>query len=166
MNKINIEDVHQAIEAKFGTESALIINPQSLQPILLIPSSYLLEICQFLKDDKNLFFDYLASITAIDNGPDKGNIDVLYHLTSIPYQRNCILKVRTPREIENATLPSVSKIWQTANWHEREAFDLVGVVFEGHPDLRRILLPSDWVGHPLRKDYQEEELYHGIKVKF
>ena len=166
MNKINVEDVHQAIEAKFGTESATIINPQSLQPILLIPSSHLLEICQFLKEDKDLFFDYLASITAIDNGPDKGNIDVLYHLTSIPYQRNCILKVRIPREIENTTLPSVSKIWQTANWHEREAFDLVGVVFEGHPDLRRILLPSDWVGHPLRKDYQEEELYHGIKVKF
>ncbi len=166
MNKINVEDIHQVIEAKFGTESATIINPQSLQPILLIPSSHLLEICQFLKDDENLFFDYLASITAIDNGPDKGNIDVLYHLTSIPYQRNCILKVRISREIEKATLPSVSKIWQTANWHEREAFDLVGVVFEGHPDLRRILLPSDWVGHPLRKDYQEEELYHGIKVKF
>lgn len=166
MNKINVDDIHQAIEAKFGTESATIINPQSLQPILLIPSSHLLEICQFLKDGKDLFFDYLASITAIDNGLDKGNIDVLYHLTSIPYQRNCILKVRIPREIEKATLPSVSKIWQTANWHEREAFDLVGVVFEGHPDLRRILLPNDWVGHPLRKDYQEEELYHGIKVKF
>lgn len=165
MNKINVEDIHQAIEAKFGTESATIINPQSLQPILLIPSSHLLGICQFLKDGKDLFFDYLASLTAIDNGPDKGNIDVLYHLTSIPYQRNCILKVRIPREIEKATLPSVSKIWQTANWHEREAFDLVGVVFEGHPDLRRILLPNDWVGHPLRKDYQEEELYHGIKVK-
>lgn len=166
MNKINVDDIHQAIEAKFGAESATSIAPQSLQPILLVPASDLLDICQFLKDDKDLFFDYLASITAIDNGPDKGTLDVLYHLTSIPYQRSCILKVRIPREIEQASLPSVSNIWQTANWHEREAFDLVGVIFEGHPDLRRILLPNDWIGHPLRKDYQEEELYHGIKVKF
>jgi NADH-quinone oxidoreductase subunit C len=70
--------------------------------------------------------------------------------------------------LENDQLPSVPSlvsIWRTADWHEREAFDLVGVYFEGHPDLRRILLPEDWVGHPLRKDYVEQEKYHGIQVK-
>ena len=79
-----------------------------------------------------------------------------------------MLKVLVPRNTGSSklpTVPSIAHIWRTADWHEREAFDLVGIQFTGHPDLRRILLPTDWVGHPLRTDYQEEEQYHGIKTK-
>ena len=80
-----------------------------------------------------------------------------------------MLKVEVARNTEEGKLPqvpSVSSIWKTADWHEREAFDLVGIEFTNHPDLRRILLPSDWEGYPLRKDYKEQEEYHGIKVKY
>ncbi|MBC8151965.1 MAG: NADH-quinone oxidoreductase subunit C [Bacteroidetes bacterium] len=132
------------------------------QPYLTVPTDRLVEVCQFLRDDERLFFDLLACITAIDNGPDANTMDVFYNLTSIPYERNLGLKVVVPRD--KPVLPSVSGVWRTADWHEREAFDLVGIEFANHPDLRRILLPTDWVGHPLRVDYQEMAEYHGIKT--
>ena len=143
-------------------------NTQNLQPYLTISSSRLVELCQFLRDDDRLFFDLLACLTAIDNGPASDTIDVIYNLTSIPYAHDLMLKVVIPRNTQQTVLPSVpsvAHIWRTADWHEREAFDLVGIHFENHPDLRRILLPADWLGHPLRTDYQEPEQYHGIKTK-
>ena len=145
-------------------------NTQNLQPYLTVPASRLVELCQFLRDDERLFFDLLACITAIDNGPEVNTMDVFYNFTSIPYEHNLMVRVVIPRNSNtpNTTLPSipsVAHIWRTADWHEREAFDLVGIQFENHPDLRRILLPTDWNGHPLRKDYQEQEQYHGIKTK-
>jgi len=92
----------------------------------------------------------------------------VYNLASIPYQTQLMLKV----EIENnrrfdnlPEIPSVAAVWRTAEWHEREAFDLMGIFFTGHPDLRRILLPDDWQGYPLRKDYEDAETYHGIAIK-
>ena len=89
---------------------------------------------------------------------------MLYHLYSIPHDIHLALKVeldRTKPEVD-----SVTEIWKTADWHEREAYDLLGIHFKNHPDLRRILLPDDWEGHPLRKDYVEQEKYHEIKVKY
>jgi len=94
---------------------------------------------------------------------------VIYHLNSIPFEHSFVLKVEVTRNKEDEPLPqvfSLTPIWKTADWHEREAYDLVGIDFIGHPDLRRILLPADWQGHPLRKDYKEQEFYHGIKVKY
>ncbi len=132
------------------------------QPYLIVPADRLVDVCRFLRTDDRLFFDLLACVTAIDNGPEANTIEVVYNLTSIPYERNLGLRVTVPRE--NAVVPSVASIWRTADWHEREAYDLVGVVFANHPDLRRILLPADWVGHPLRRDYQEMTEYHGIKT--
>ena len=132
------------------------------QPYLTLSVDRLVGVCQFLRTDERLFFDLLACVTAIDNGPEANTMEVIYNLTSIPYERNLGLRVTVPRD--NPVVPSVAHIWRTADWHEREAFDLVGVEFANHPDLRRILLPTDWVGHPLRRDYQEMTEYHGIRT--
>jgi NADH-quinone oxidoreductase subunit C len=151
---------------QFGTD--IQINTQNLQPYLTVPAARLVAMCQFLRDDDRLFFDLLACVTGIDNGPEADTMEVVYNLTSIPYEHNLMLKVIVSRATGSAKLPSVpsiAHIWRTADWHEREAFDLVGIHFEHHPDLRRILLPTDWVGHPLRTDYEEQEDYHGIKTK-
>lgn len=132
---------------------------------LLIAAEHITNVCQFLRDDDRLFFDFLACITAIDNGPVINTMEVIYSLTSIPYNHNLNLRVMLPRNAPGQPLPeilTVSHIWRTADWHEREAFDLLGITFTNHPDLRRILLPEDWPGHPLRRDYQEPERYHGI----
>lgn len=113
---------------------------------------------------EGLYFDFLSCLTGLDNGPEAGTMEALYHLHSIPYNLQLMVKVQVDRE--KPQIPSVSDIWHTANWHEREAFDLLGINFINHPDLRRILLPADWEGYPLRKDYQEQEKYHGITVAY
>jgi NADH-quinone oxidoreductase subunit C len=139
----------------------------SLQRITL-ESKDLLKVCDLLWKNPACYFDQLSCLTAIDNGPEKGTLELIYTLYSIPHHLTLHLQIVQARLLENDQLPSVPSlvsIWRTADWHEREAFDLVGVYFEGHPDLRRILLPEDWVGHPLRKDYVEQEKYHGIQVK-
>ena len=163
---MTFSEITDILTAQFGPD--LQPNTQNLQPFLTVPAGQLVNLCLFLRDDERLFFDLLACITAIDNGPDADTMDVMYNLTSIPYEHNVMLKVVILRKSQGATLPalpSVAHIWRTADWHEREAFDLVGIRFENHPDLRRILLPTDWIGHPLRTDYQEPEQYHGIKTK-
>ncbi len=140
-----------------------------LQPYLVIATDSLPAVCRVLFEHPSCYFDYLACITAVDNGPEKGTLEVLYHLNSIPYGHRLVLKTLLPRNAPGEPLPvvpTVSHIWRTADWHEREAFDLMGITFSGHPDLRRILLPEDWEGHPLRKDYTEQELYHGIRVRY
>lgn len=133
-------------------------------PFVELPANVLPEICTFLLEDSNTWFDSLACITAIDNGTEAGTLALFYNLYSIPHEHAFCVKITLPRDAPH--LPTVSNIWPTANWHEREAYDLMGVVFDGHPDLRRILLPDDWEGHPLRKDYLPQETYHGIQVKY
>lgn len=119
-------------------------------------------VCAQLYRDPEVFFDMLSCLTAIDNGPASGSIDVVYNLYSIPFNHHVALKVVLPRD--SAEVDSVQDIWKTANWHEREAWDMFAIRFKGHPDLRRILMPADWDGHPLRKDYKQQEYYRGIKL--
>ena len=102
---------------------------------------------------RELGFDRLGMVTAVDR---QEWFTLVYRLTSRSLSASAFLKTRVPRE--EAHLPSVCAVWPAANWHERETFDLFGIVFDGHPDLRRILLPADWVGFPLRKDYQDERI--------
>ncbi len=153
---------------RFG-ESVIVAEAQDgLQPALFIKPEQLTEVCRFLRDDEATYFDFLSCISAVDDGIAAGTFTVVYHLASIPYKQQLTLKVRIANDRhpdQLPALPSVSSVWRTADWHEREAFDLMGIFFENHPDLRRILLPDDWEGYPLRKDYQEAETYHGIAIK-
>ena len=107
----------------------------------------------------SLSFDYLECISGVDYPKDK-TIVVVYHLYSYRKKHRVVLKVSLDRE--HPTVATLVNVWSTANWQERECFDLLGVVFFGHPNLRRLLLPDDWQGHPLRKDYKESDDYHGI----
>ncbi|WP_425390351.1 NADH-quinone oxidoreductase subunit C [Ekhidna sp.] len=136
----------------------------SSPPALIIDGSHLKSVCEILHTHDQLYFDSLSCLTGLDNGEEKNTMEVVYNLYSIPYELHLSLKVILDRS--DPEVDSVSEIWRTADWHEREAYDLLGIKFKGHPDLRRILLPEDWEGHPLRKDYQEQEVYHDVKVKY
>lgn len=116
-------------------------------------------VAELLKTSPVLSFDYLECITGVDY-PDQTKIVVVYHLYSYSHRHRFVLKAFLDRN--DPAMPSLVHVWSTANWQERECYDLLGVLFEGHPDLRRLLLPDDWEGHPLRKDFEEKEEYHGI----
>ncbi len=124
--------------------------PVFLTPGVVVPAARLLEVCRVLATDADFGLAYLSFVSAIDR-PETGQFEVLYHLYSHATRDELVVKVRIPRD--QATVPSVTGIWDGANWHEREAYDLFGIVFAGHPNLRRIMMTDDWVGHPLRKDY-------------
>ncbi|VXD20566.1 NADH-quinone oxidoreductase subunit C [Marinoscillum sp. 108] len=136
-----------------ATPQALLVAPEAIHAV-----------CTWLHAGEKTYFDSLSCLTGLDNGPEAGTMEVIYNLYSIPYDLHLMLKVSLERA--NPHIDTVSDIWKTANWHEREAYDLLGIHFNNHPDLRRILLPKDWEGHPLRKDYEEQEKYHGMTVKY
>lgn len=166
---MNSQEIKQLLQEEFGEKCILAEDKRSPQTIWQVPSELLPKICFFLHQNPQTYFDFLSCITGIDNGREIGTMEVIYHLYSIPYNHWAVLKVVVARNKENEPLPqipTVSYIWQTANWHEREIYDLLGIEFVNHPDLRRILLPNDWQGYPLRKDYIPQEKYHGIKVQY
>ncbi|MDE3058235.1 MAG: NADH-quinone oxidoreductase subunit C [Bacteroidota bacterium] len=142
----------------FGIEAKL---DAQVDPFIKVSPQHIIEIAQFLRDDDELQFDFLSSLSGIDL---KGKLGVVYHLFSIAKRHKITLRVEVPTDA--AEVQSVESIWKTANWHEREAFDLFGIRFAGHPDMRRILLPYDWEGYPLRKDYQVPEFYNGMRVPY
>jgi NADH-quinone oxidoreductase subunit C len=151
----------------FGTEVVISEETGGLQPALLIEPTRIADICLELRDNPKTYFDFLSSLTGVDYGIETNRFGVVYHLASIPYQTQLTLKVsiENDRDLNNLpTFPSLTAVYRTADWHEREAFDLVGIFFEGHPDLRRILLPDDWEGYPLRKDHKNAECYKGIRI--
>lgn len=132
--------------------------PQAIQSVsfyagevsLLLDKDSLLPVCRFLKEDPALRLDYLSNLCGVDYPDREKRFEVVYHLFSISLRHRINLKIQLA---DQEPAPSVVNIWRTANWHEREAFDLLGIPFEGHPDLRRILLADEWQGHPLRKEY-------------
>jgi NADH-quinone oxidoreductase subunit C len=132
--------------------------------IVILEKEQLVAVCRHLYENPETYFDMLSCLTALDNGPQAGTMEIVYNLYSIPFNHHLGLKVILPRE--NPEVDTVSSIWKTADWHEREAYDLLGIKFIGHPDLRRILLPADWEGFPLRKDYKHQEYYRSIKVEY
>lgn len=159
-----MQKLDELIEAVRGAcnHGEVAVEENSTPTSVRIPADDLREVCLLLYHHPKMYFDMLSCITAIDNGPEADTVEVVYNLYSIPFHLALALKVVLPRE--EPEIDTVQDIWKTANWHEREAWDLVGVKFKGHPDLRRILLPADWEGHPLRKDYQKQEYYRGIQL--
>ena len=172
-------DISAALEDRFGpavTGKKL----DALDPWVSVDPARLVEVCTFLRDDPRLRFELLNCITAVDylepdpkKAPKSGfdpHLELVYHLSSFTHRHRFVLKLMLPRWKDNVPgqLPdvaSVSGVWATADWHERETFDLCGVTFTGHPDLRRILLAEDWEGHPLRKDYEFPLEYHDIRCR-
>ncbi len=126
---------------------------------LIVDAEKIREVCRFMRDEPGLRFDYLSDLTAVDNLGEEPRFVVVYHLLSTTKKHR--LRLRAPVSGDPPWIRTVSDIWLTANWHERECWDLFGIVFQDHPDLRRIMLPQDWVGHPLRRDYEttEDEVY-------
>jgi NADH-quinone oxidoreductase subunit C len=117
---------------------------------VVVAKEKIVEVCHFLRDDPKLRFNYLSDVCGVDYFPKAPRFEVVYHLYSIPFKHRIRLKCRID---EGERVPTVVGIWKTANWHERETYDMYGIVFEGHPDLRRIYLWEGFDGHPMRKDY-------------
>ena len=119
---------------------------------VIVPRDRIVEVCSFLKTAPGLEFNLLADLCGVDRGPEEEpRFEVNYHLFSTTKYHRLRLKVLL--NDDDTHVETVTGVWRTANWHERETFDLMGIIFDGHPDLRRILLPEDWEGHSLRKDF-------------
>jgi len=121
---------------------------------VVVPRQHLARVSEYLANQPDLLFSFLSDLTPVDRFPLEPRFELNYHLLSLDRKERLRLRVRLPGA--EPVVASVTPVWPTANWHEREACDLFGIRFEGHPDLTRILMPDDWEGHPLRKDYPVE----------
>lgn len=156
---MDLADIAQKLSERFGeavSEPKGKVGDQYLE----IAADKIAEVAGMLREEPQLGFDFLKCISGVDY-PEK--LAVVYHLSSIEQGSNLTLKVWLDRE--SPVIDSVHKTWPAANWHERETFDLLGIRFSGHPDLRRILLPEDWQGYPLRKDYEQPAEYNGMSTE-
>ena len=147
---------HAALVDRFGEAIGPMSAPQK-DSFCVVQATRWLEVCQVLKAEQG--FDFLQDLTATDH-PKEGVMRLVAHFYGYGHRQMFIAKIELPRM--SAKIASVAAVWRAAEWMEREVFDLFGVIFEGHPDLRRVLLPDDWVGHPLRKDYVEAGGYREI----
>lgn len=158
---MEVQYIYDYLKSKFNNAVIeLTQNPPS-DPYITLKPEEIFNVCYELRDNPELDFDYLMCLSGMDYSDTLG---VVYHLYSLQKKHKLTLKTFVLKE--NPILPSVERIWRSADWHEREAFDLFGIKFEGHHNLTRILLPYDWEGYPLRKDYKEPEFYHGIRVPY
>jgi NADH-quinone oxidoreductase subunit C len=158
------EEIFQILKNNFPDSVFEYKTDQPTEPIIIIQAIVIDKVCEFLHSDPELKFDSLMNLSGVDENKEN-MISVYYHLESTSLKHKVILKVSTGRE--KPEIPSVVEIWKGADWHEREAYDLFGIIFLNHPDLRRILMPYDWeYGYPLRKDYENPEFYLGMKVPY
>jgi NADH-quinone oxidoreductase subunit C len=171
------QNLVERLKKRFGVKITG-ANLDAIDPWIEVSPDGIAEVCEYLRDDAELRLNMLNCVSGVDYfeaDPKKAakagwepHTEVVYHLSSTIKKHTLVLKVILPRwkdgvEGELPEVQSVSGVFSTANWHEREVFDLSGVRFTGHPNLRRILCPEDWVGHPLRKDYEMPLEYHGIR---
>jgi NADH-quinone oxidoreductase subunit C len=155
------EKIFDTLTKKFGNDVTPILEAAPSEPFILVKADKIYDVCLFLRDNSELDFDYMMCLTGVHQKPDLG---VVYHLYSIKHKHKIVLK--TFVSIDAPNVPTVERIWRSADWHEREAWDMYGINFEGHHNLIRILCPYDWEGFPLRKDYVTPEEYHGMRVPY
>jgi NADH-quinone oxidoreductase subunit C len=153
-------DIYRKLNATFG-EAILAFEEIPFEPFIKVTPESIVAVSKSLAEEPDLKFDSLMCLSGVDSGE---TLTVVYHLHSTEHSHKIVLKVEVPKD--NPHVPTVEGIWRVANWHEREAYDLVGIIFDNHSDFRRILLPDDWEGHPLRKDYKPPEFYHDMPVPF
>ncbi|MGZ3944779.1 MAG: NADH-quinone oxidoreductase subunit C [Mucilaginibacter sp.] len=165
---MSFEQIKLLLIAKFGEDVIVGEETGGLQPALLIDPDRIMDVCRELRDNPKTYFDFLSCLTGVDYGVEDSRFGVVYHLASIPYQTQLTLKVSKENdrsEDELPSFPSIASVYGAADWHEREAYEMIGIFFECHPDLRKLLLPDDWEGYPLRKDYTTvDKYYKGIKI--
>jgi NADH-quinone oxidoreductase subunit C len=141
----------ELLQTKFPDEIVEVTDFRGDTTVTVKPER-IVDICRLLRDDPETSFRYLSMIAGMDYSPQSPRFGTVYNLYSHKHKNRLTLKIFI-RDDRAPVVDSVTEVWSTANWHEREAYDLLGIYFHGHPDLRRILMPADWVGHPLRKDY-------------
>ena len=156
---MDAKEIFEHLAAKVGDAVSAFTTDGTKDPYFKVPADKWLDVAKVMKSDPALAFDFLNNVTAVD-WLKQNRIDVVYHLWSYSKKHGAVVKVELPRD--KPRVPSVYSVWKAADWNEREQFDLFGVEFLGHPDLRRIMLPDDWPGHPMRKDYKEAEAYRGM----
>ena len=161
---LNIQDLTETLKTRFG-EVHISLKEGKMRPEILISPAVMREVAFFLRDEEGLRFNYLMCLSGIHYKTKKEDqLAVVYHLNAMQLGYKLNLKVLL--HIENPRLSSVEQVWKTADWHEREIYDMYGIEFEGHPDMRRILCPDDWTGYPLRKDYEPQNSYGGITTEY
>jgi NADH-quinone oxidoreductase subunit C len=169
----SIDNVVEALKTKVASDVVLGVEKEQLgDNFVIVDGARIVEVLRFLRDDERFYCSNLQVISAVDYPPKAegvetllkvfDKIEVVYVLQSYVHKHQIMVKVQLDRT--QPKIPSIAGLFRSANWYERECYDLLGVHFEGHPNLKRILLPTDWVGHPLRKDYVFPEEYNGMKV--
>jgi NADH-quinone oxidoreductase subunit C len=155
--------IHEKLVARFG-DRILSVDLEAASPFAVVATEAIADVAAFCKEDADFAFDNLMCLSGVDYpGEDPPRMEVVYHLLSYTHHHTFALKVHVARE--NPAVPTVEGVWGVANFHERECWDMFGIVFTGHSDMRRILLPDDWEGFPLRKDWEDPEYYNGMHVK-
>lgn len=178
MQPIPIEDIHADLKSKFSDMIGDLRREPAATgtPYIIVGREWIRDVCLYLRDEPLYLMNNLNLLSCVDYRGMKGDefqgrLGVVYHLSSLRMNgdawstlHHCALRVYVP--VDEPHVPSVARVWRGADWHEREGYDLLGIIFDEHPDLRRILLPDDWQGHPLRKDYKAPDYYNGMKVPY
>ena len=152
------QEIFDRLKEKFGNR--VLDLTENVDPFIRVSADAIADIGLYLRDDEAMGFESLMCLSGVDY-PE--HLSLVYHLFSSAHRHKITLKTDLGRE--DPGLPTVEGVWRVANWHERETYDMFGIVFKGHSDLRRILCPDDWEGWPLRKDYEVQEYYRGIRVE-
>ncbi|MEX0769596.1 MAG: NADH-quinone oxidoreductase subunit C [Balneolaceae bacterium] len=156
------EEIFEMIQGTFEDSGLEWAPAESGQSWISVPPYIIKDVCKHLRDDPELRFDTLMNLSGV-HYQNEEKLGVTYHLHSTKLNHTLVVKVLVPEQ--EPRIQSVESIWKTADWHEREAWDMFGITFDGHPELRRILCPDDWEGHPLRKDYQQQKTYQGVTTR-